>query len=728
MNNNNLNMKKQFLKVLLIAAFVASYQIALAQNSEAVGNLPQQQLNSQTGKLEDHKFARPVALPDGQKTMAVPIYKGDDGMYYADSTKCGNCKETDTCLLMAGTWYQTEDEEHGNIIYGKKTIVFDGYKINNVKIFNFGYRDTLQSKVIPLKASLICKTHITPEAKEEKPSSEWLLYVQVKEGKEFHIIYNDSLISDNKFKTGDTIPLSEEITNILNLPRDPDSIHRQLSTPIQVVCYGYMGCFIDEFSYQQIVEPATESASGAIPLWLWIVGGVGGVIVALVIWFIIHRKRSIKKDRKDSDNTGNTPSKEKFKIKGSDGSEYDSIEELARKLNVKAEKIEKKLQKKEKYTYNKIEYSKNIKGMEWKPVGENEVVGNELEDIDTLKKELEAYKKKKKNLEDEKNKLEKQVDTLNDIVEQIKNNPKSFKDDKEFTKLAKLINDSEKVDSIKKELLEDPSKIDTKTPVGLLVVKGQFFEKISQTPDLIINNSNYSATALAIQVKRGKLLDNAKDNVDLITQDASLKDTLLWQYIEFVNDPAKISSATSNKIQSTSLFKLVKGLDYLSQNSEKMIDTNVLTSDILKDRLGKIIVASNGSLQYNDYRSYWKNVSTPLQAILNNLYKHDEKYNTRALIFYASQLYSIACVMCEASGEIPPTSTGRLKKNVQLFTSGNNQVGQYGFPEMDSATLQSCKFEYKGADGEDDKVKYLKQYGPLPFILLQSYYSDDILK
>ena len=678
------------------------------------------------------QFARPVALPNDESSMVIPVYTGPNGKHCADRHKCGSDNvDTTYYRFVAKTWYQTIKDNDGTILYGYDTLDFNGYKIDNVIVFNNNDKEPIES-ITELEAYLICRKNVEICGSKRDSTYDWLIYVKAGGDHEFNIVFDTFLLSDEKkYKFGDTILLSEDVVEALQLP-STISESGELSKAIQVVSIGYRGCFIKNFSVDSVpIINKVEAASIFEPLWLWIVGGVFVLVVLMFLLFWKKIKKCFSGRKKNL--------KESTIILGSDGKKYNSIEDLAKKIGVKSKEIEKKINKSGEYNYNKIKYK--YESLSWSPNETIEDTNNvEIivkapeETIESLQEKLEKYEKYKKNLEDEKAQLNKQIESINSqkeqlekIVKNLKENPKSFKDNKEFNKLSEIIEASEKVESIRKDLSDNPNLFDKNTKTGSLVAKGQLFDKVCENPSLIIS-TEYSQKPLAEQVRKGSLLDKAKDNVAAISQEANLKGTMLWQYVDFVNNPANILAATNSTIKMTALFKLMSGLDYLKQKSGTVIDANSLTSDVLKDKLGNIIKASNGSLLFDEYKPYWKSITTPLSTLLNNLHKHDEKYNTRALMFYTSQLYSIACVMCEASGGVPPISTGRLKQNVQLFKSGNVQVGQYGFPELDSETLQSCKFEYKGAEGEDDKVKYLKQYAPLPFILLQSYFSDDILK
>ena len=122
-------------------------------------------------------------------------------------------------------------------------------------------------------------------------------------------------------------------------------------------------------------------------------------------------------------------------------------------------------------------------------------------------------------------------------------------------------------------------------------------------------------------------------------------------------------------------------------------------------------------------------MQNPLFNTLNQLskFKNDEKHNMRALIFYASQLYSIACVMNEAYGD-DSVPTKRHKINISAFnTDVKPTMGAYGFPQPSQDLLETCAYESKNRSDEEEMCQYLSTYKPLPFIFINYYYGDDVL-
>jgi hypothetical protein len=157
---------------------------------------------------------------------------------------------------------------------------------------------------------------------------------------------------------------------------------------------------------------------------------------------------------------------------------------------------------------------------------------------------------------------------------------------------------------------------------------------------------------------------------------------------------------------------------------DKDSDVNALEGSI-KDVFQK----AKSYLQLDGYKNYWRNLQNPLFNTLNQLskFKNDEKHNMRALIFYASQLYSIACVMNEAYGD-DSVPTKRHKINISVFnTDVEPTMGAYGFPQPNQDLLETCPYEAKNRPNEEAMCQYLSTYKPLPFIFINYYYSDDVL-
>lgn len=215
-------------------------------------------------------------------------------------------------------------------------------------------------------------------------------------------------------------------------------------------------------------------------------------------------------------------------------------------------------------------------------------------------------------------------------------------------------------------ICRNPDSVDEHTEMGKCVRKARMLTLILDNPEKLLSAKGSDQHPLTNVVRKGLLLDKVKTSPELVATEAEFADT--------------------------ELFRRVKSLQ-----------------------------------QFGEYKNYWKNLQSPLLSALCQLFRNDEVYNTRVLMFYASQLYSISCIMNEIHGD-NTQSVQRHKVNVSVF---NNDTGPaiscLGLPDPNVQELEGCKFEYTGSDEEKKMVPYLKRYAPLPFIFINSYYSDDIL-
>lgn len=349
-------------------------------------------------------------------------------------------------------------------------------------------------------------------------------------------------------------------------------------------------------------------------------------------------------------------------------------------------------------------------------------------ELDSAQKKLKGKEKELEGKEKELEGVEKQRKYLDSIVQNIKNNPQSFKGNREFRKLSQLIEDASNSNELRKTLNENPNEIDPNSTTGILIRKGLF-------------------------------LDQAKDNVHLITQgNQLLGDCKLKSLLGFISNPQSIGNDPQWK--DTSLYKLVNDTQYLMNcaNANKAVDLKNCTSDQIRQRLAVVIDGYNQFLKMNalakqrgsgnydtstlssevkkiyddakkyldfgQYENYWKNIVPPVSNVLDQLHLHDDHYNMRALLFYTSQLYAIACIMNSIHGNAL-YSTKRPQINVDLFNGSTPVMGEYGFPQLDSSVLKQYMFEYTGNSEEDQKLDYLSKFAPLPFLLKSSYYPEN---
>lgn len=358
------------------------------------------------------------------------------------------------------------------------------------------------------------------------------------------------------------------------------------------------------------------------------------------------------------------------------------------------------------------------------------------------------------NLKRDSNTLYQAYDEYEDLLRILKNNPNSLKGNKRFSKLSTIIERAEYFDKI----MDNPDLIDKDSKTGQIIKKGYDFEHCLETPQIVLSASEYKSTNLANYLKKGKLLDEIKNNIGLIMSDPynEFKNTDLKNMLNFIYTPETISNT---KYKDNGLYKLITSINNLS--TQNCTNINSINYEWLKNRLSIIIENANQYLvvasvadyygtndmdtskldgnvkkifdnavkylQLGTYKDYWKNVSGQLLPALNNLHKNDDTYNSRLLLFYTSQLYSISCIMSKIYGDYR-LSTKRFETNISLFNAKHPlSLSKYGIP-VSETDLNEYRFEYKGDNDEYNRIEFLKKYKPLPFIFINSYYSDNILK
>lgn len=195
---------------------------------------------------------------------------------------------------------------------------------------------------------------------------------------------------------------------------------------------------------------------------------------------------------------------------------------------------------------------------------------------------------------------------------------------------------------------------------------------------------------------------------------------------------AELSSELQKIKQTPESFKEKPDYDKLTEIIEKAEKYDHICSDpvlvttekeLTDTALSQIIKTFQ---KFESYKNYWNNLQSPLLNTLFQLSKNDEVYNTRALLFYAAQLYSISCIMNEIhSGN---TSAERQHQvNVSVFNNATAPFqNELGIPAPETS-LNDFEFLYENAPNEVEMVNFLKKYKPLPFIFINSFYSDRIL-
>lgn len=326
------------------------------------------------------------------------------------------------------------------------------------------------------------------------------------------------------------------------------------------------------------------------------------------------------------------------------------------------------------------------------------------------KDHIDDLVKKHAKIQEDKKSLEKD---LRDFQERVKNTPESFKGDRGYKKLSELIEKSQKCDS----LSNNPALIDPATKSGKLITAGRLLEDYINNP-INVTTGNHAHSPLASIVQKGIFLDKAKDDLQVVIDDrAYIADSALQKAVSCVEDPYKILRTNLNAY---GLYKLISDLNNIAdavRNSEEIV-AEAITSDELKPVMDCLIRYQ----KFGVYQNYWSNIQRPLFDVLNNLHKHDDSYNIRALMFYCSQFYSIA----ETIRNIHKGNTNSrvYDWNVSLFNNvGAPSIGNYGIPDISDDALNDFKFRYTGAPDEDERRGYFNRFAPMRFILISTYYN-----
>lgn len=310
-----------------------------------------------------------------------------------------------------------------------------------------------------------------------------------------------------------------------------------------------------------------------------------------------------------------------------------------------------------------------------------------------------------------------QEEEFRNFQELVKNNPKSFMNNREYKKLSELIKKSQKCD----DLSNDPSLIDSTTASGKLIAAGRLLEDYINNPKNVTTGA-HASTLLASVIRKGIFLDQAKDNLQVVIDDkVYIAGSILQKAVSCVEEPYMILSTNMN---ASGLYKLISDLNNIADSvrNSKEITAKAITSDEMKDELKPVMDGLIRYQKFGVYQNYWSNIQRPLFDVLNNLHNHDDSYNMRSLMFYCSQFYSIV----ETIRNIHKGNTNSrvYDWNVSLFNNADAPpIGNYGIPNISDDALKDFKFRYTGAQDEEKRHIYFQRFDPMRFILISTYYN-----
>ena len=603
------------------------------------------QQNGQNKK--EYEYARSFTLTDNQTDSLIVVYR--------DGSKCSfnrkdlkNVTDSSYYPLVKNVLLPTADStislkpykmhNSGDMWYDGEIIPFDNTTfsmISNRKAY---------SEVKPLEAELFCRRtiHRFKDTLQNEPK-----YAKYKDSvwfdmdSTFLVVHSDSngepvpyslvladtsamkvkVIEDANFQSDRTVFLDESLKKLIGFavlndkelksmnPKNDMSFDRPVER-IQINPEGHVISFVKNIHYD--IKVAREDIPLASEPWYnnkWIILAGALVLLGLFIWLVIHLLLSKKRNR---------PSKDKMLFDLNTIANKDEIDAIVSKLYDKADESmeftnddgvisfvvnknnaplfmipEVEDQSEETFYQSLKEFIQNshnkqgrkelqkkldviesyfsteggdvpVEDVVEQPENESKNKNLELEkQIANLKKELEVAQKKLKGKEKELEGVEKQRKDLESIVRDIKNNPQSFKGNKEFRKLSQLIEDASNSNELRRTLNENPNEIDPNSKTGILIRKGLF-------------------------------LDEAKDNVRLITQgNQLLGDCKLKSLLGFISNPQSIGNDPQHK--DTGLYQLVNDTQYLMDcaTANKAVDLKNCNSVLIQQRLKTVIDGYN---------------------------------------------------------------------------------------------------------------------------------------
>jgi len=589
------------------------------------------------------------------------------------------------------------------------------------------------------------------------------------------IIHDTILVKQPDFIVGQRVELADSLINQIGIDLE-ELVLTNGSVPISrlaVVARGHTYSFIKDYHREVIEDRSTPMPPIESEKWVWFVNGILTLLAALTV-FLLRKKEgetiadndmpptpSVQKPAADAPQEGTDgliPEEDiqaQFERYKEDAKNW---QELTGSMGEDAPKSASEV----------IDIIKDLqdKIRSWKEQTECDSPDEAHDGIQGLLSTITALKADKDSLASKNKKL-------TTVVKNIQKDPRIYKGIEGFNALTTLIKDAETGTKIRDMMNSTPEEIDPNSSSGILVRKGRLFDnyvvKIDdevfrrEDAELEIQTAIDNSTT-ACQIKKGDFLDRTKNDVKLFLEEGKgwIEDSELKAFIELVVNPHEIL-VKSNRTN-TGLYKLMHDLDAVIAPCAKdhtPVPLDSLGYNWLKERIKSIVEGYNDNLQvestastygtpdydlgdvkpvvgrvfkdasrylkFCEYKNYWKNIADSLFTMLDGLQDHDDIHNTRTFMFYTSQFYSIASIMNELYGDESYPTT-RPKINVGIFNSAVPPAPtSLGFPQLDDESLLRCKFEYKGERNEDQKVRYLKQFKPMPFIFLFSYFDDTIL-
>lgn len=632
-------------------------------------------------KAQTGQFARPVNISDPERVFAVYTFDNDANKLWFEGsslTKPGNTV-TDTfyCKLVKNEYLLTTAAENGNMLYSEKVLPFDNAKIGGVPVSVKKERKPIDS-LLRLEATIVCERteYRFNDSLSRLPGNERYIDSVIGFHDTTYLIVRGDAVFPYSLIVKDTIHLKERF-NVNDTVRIGISLFDYYGLPLIDTAIRENGSFSMEWPIHVVPEypekqPCLSLFVNDVELVVKVdrtaVPPIPRPGIPLWIWLV-----------------------------------FGGVVFLALAFVLAR-----------KYLLRK------------KPDDPQPTIEELQQELAELKEENATLTEQYSGLNETNRGLQEEKDALQGVVDKMKANPRQFKDKEGYDALSKIIAMADKADRQKQELETHPDLFGESTPTGKMIEQGKLLKKIMEDAF------------------------SEKDNELLAGSD-------LQRVLGYFEAPETI---LGDHRKTLGLYKLIENIKQLHGDPQVPIASETISYDWLKDKLEGVIgdcnrwltikeVAGNygsdlfdahdvpeevakvfeGAKQFQElenYRNYWRNIVDPLSQMLEKLWKNENTDNTRALMFYASQFYSIACIMSDLYGSPQPVT--RAKLNVRVFNGLEEPIiTELGLPKMDEEDLNKCRFEYRGGDEEGTKLHYLSQFMPMPFIFIQSYYPDDIL-
>lgn len=511
----------------------------------------------------------------------------------------------------------------------------------------------------------------------------------------------------------------------------------------------------------------TEEKISESNWWIWLIAAVIVLLAIVLVYRKINSK--INKDEKEGEAEKPVASfwggwhRQKEPVQGTDGSDTEetddkhdedcciSIDELQKKLHCK----------------NVIDVSRRVDelvDLEKKAKELTKGVPEKLKmssgEIPSLASLLDRWiEELSKKLTD----AGKKIEDTNKELNNVKMDPSKMKDKEGYEKLKKLVEDSEKFNSVKKRLKCDDLEIEdvinsTARMRGIIngsltlkekeltnedrqikekVEKAARFDEILADPNSLLKDNQLNGCKLYELLNEMKTILSDPQKIPSLSSCAG---TELYKLIQDVVFIKKVNHAevVNFKVQSSTLDRsgltgLISNSNYYNELKKAVSgkkDGVIPTVGLPQDDITQALNNANAFMVFASFKTYFRNMMEATQYCIGTLSDtDDEKATVRMLLFYVSQLNSISMELGKTYGYVFPNEDIKMyTKNIDLFRKDRVDVSDYPskyplMPQLNSLP----RFQRVGSNLEQPRLNYLGKNKPIDFILNGNYYPDVIL-